>query len=197
MVLSVLIGFYPLMYFLIDGKVGLLNSKPAWLLTDVVWRVAFYVHIVFGGIALLVGWMQFSAKLRAKKLALHRMVGKIYVFSVALSALSGFYMAFFANGGLWSSLGFGSLAVVWFFSTLRAYITIRKKRVVRHQIFMIYSYAACFAAVTLRIWLPLLIIAIGDFKTAYIIVAWWCWLPNLFVAWLITRRLKHKIGQEI
>jgi dolichyl-phosphate-mannose--protein O-mannosyl transferase len=54
---------------------------------------------------------------------------------------------------------------------------------------MIYSYAACFAAVTLRIWLPLLIMIFGDFIIAYTIVAWMCWIPNLIVARLITRKL--------
>ncbi len=47
---------------------------------------------------------------------------------------------------------------------------------------MIYSYAACFAAVTLRLWLPMLTALFHDFKTAYRIVAWLCWLPNLAVA---------------
>ena len=50
---------------------------------------------------------------------------------------------------------------------------------------MIYSYAACFAAVTLRIWLPLLIVSLGDFITAYRIVAWLCWVPNLMVAYFL------------
>jgi len=59
---------------------------------------------------------------------------------------------------------------------------------------MIYSYAACFAAVTLRIWLPLLTMIYGDFVKAYVIVAWLCWIPNIIVAGVITRRLpKQKI----
>jgi hypothetical protein len=54
---------------------------------------------------------------------------------------------------------------------------------------MIYSYAACFAAVTLRIWLPLLISITGDFFIAYPIVAWLCWVPNLIVANLIVKSM--------
>jgi len=54
---------------------------------------------------------------------------------------------------------------------------------------MLRSYALIFAAVTLRIWLPLLIIAYqGDFLPAYRWVAWVSWVPNaLFVEWIIRR----------
>jgi hypothetical protein len=51
----------------------------------------------------------------------------------------------------------------------------------------VYSYAACFAGVTLRIWLPLLIVAFG-FSKAYPAVAWLCWIPNLiFADWIVNK----------
>ena len=51
------------------------------------------------------------------------------------------------------------------------------------------KYALIFGAVTLRIWLPLLIIAYqGQFVPAYRWVAWLSWVPNaLFVEWIIRR----------
>jgi uncharacterized membrane protein len=193
--LSIIIGLYPLQYLLMAGKVGILNSKPDWLLTNVIWNVAFYIHIVLGGLSLLIGWIQFSSKLRAKNLSMHRQIGKVYVVSVLLSSISGFYIALFANEGIWTSLGFSCLAVIWFYTTLGAYVAIRNKQILQHQMLMIYSYASCFAAVTLRIWLPILIIIIGNYRTAYIMVAWWSWIPNLFIAYLITKRLTRKSNQ--
>ena len=193
--LAVIIGLYPLQYLLIAGKVGILNSKPDWLLANVIWTAAFYIHIVLGGVSLLIGWIQFSSKLRAKNPTMHKQIGKIYVGAVLLSSFSGFYIALFANEGIWTSLGFSCLAVIWFYTTLMAYLAIRNKKIVRHQKMMIYSYGACFAAVTLRIWLPILIMIIGDYRTAYIIVAWWSWIPNLFIAYLITRGLTRKSKQ--
>lgn len=86
------------------------------------------------------------------------------------------------------SSGFVSLGVIWFSTTLWAYLLIRKRRIDQHQKMMIYSYAACFAAVTLRLWLPILIPIFGDFIIAYKIVAWLCWVPNMAVAYLITRK---------
>lgn len=191
-ILSILIGLYPLKYLLNEGKIGILNGKPAWLLNSEIWNISFYTHIVLGGVALLIGWIQFNAKLRLNKPYIHKFIGKTYVISVLLSSFSGFYIALFADEGLWASLGFSCLAVIWFYTTLMAYLTVRNKQFLRHQNMMIYSYAACFAAVTLRIWLPILIMIIGNFGISYIIVAWLSWIPNLFVAYLIIKRLALK-----
>lgn len=191
-ILSTLIGLYPLKYLLNEGKIGILNGKPDWLLNSEIWNISFYTHIVLGGVALLIGWIQFNAKLRLNKPYTHKFIGKTYVVSVLLSSFSGFYIALFADEGLWASLGFSCLAVIWFYTTLMAYLAVRNKQFLRHQNMMIYSYAACFAAVTLRIWLPILIMIIGNFGISYIIVAWLSWIPNLFVAYLIIKRLALK-----
>jgi hypothetical protein len=54
---------------------------------------------------------------------------------------------------------------------------------------MVYSFSACCAAVTLRLWLPVLLLVLRlDFSVAYPIVAWLCWVPNLLVARLINSR---------
>lgn len=190
--LAILIALYPLKYLLAEGKIGILNNKPSWLLNSLVWNVAFYTHIILGGISLLIGWIQFSAKIRINRPKTHRFIGKIYVISVLLSSFSGLYIALFADEGIWASLGFSCLAVIWFYTTLMAYLTARNKQFLRHQHMMIYSYASCFAAVTLRIWLPILIIFMGSYHTAYIIVAWLSWIPNIFVAYLIVKEVKLK-----
>ena len=187
-VFAIIIGLYPSIYFFIDRKFGLLSSKPAELLTNTFWNIGFYTHILLGGMALLIGWIQFSSKIRLKNLRLHKQIGKVYLISVMLSSIACIYIGFFATGGLPSSLGFISLGIVWFYTTLNAYLQIKNKRIAQHQKMMVYSYAACFAAVTLRIWLPLLIIIYGDFLKAYITVAWLCWIPNMFIAHLINKQ---------
>ncbi|MBE5319545.1 DUF2306 domain-containing protein [Pedobacter sp. MR2016-19] len=189
---ALLIGLYPMIYFLIDRKFGLLNSKSVELLSNTFWNIGFYTHIIFGGIALLIGWTQFSSKMRNRRMALHRKVGKVYVVAVLLSALAGIYIGFFATGGWISSAGFICLGIIWFYTTLKAYLHIKEGEVEKHQKMMVYSYAACFAAVTLRIWLPILTIIYGDFSKAYLVVAWLCWVPNLVVGYLITRKAANQ-----
>ena len=187
--LSVAIGFYPGIYFVLDREFGLLSFKSEALLGNVLWNTGFYTHILFGGLTLLVGWVQFSPWLRRAHLPWHRRIGKIYVASALLSGLAGIGIGTQATGGWVSVAGFMALGMIWVYTTVAAYRHIRAGRVTAHQKMMVYSYAACFAAVTLRLWMPLLIMALGDFISAYQIVAWLCWVPNLGVAWWVNGRV--------
>ena len=121
----------------------------------------------------------------------HRFLGKTYLAAVLCSGAAALYIAMFANGGIVSVVGFGGLAMAWLFTTAQAYIAIRKKEIDSHQYWMIRSYALCFAAVTLRIWLPLFQLGLHmDFMEAYRIIAWLCWVPNLIVAEIIVRNIR-------
>lgn len=193
-VLAIIVGLYPLLYFVLDREFGLLASKSDSLLSNVFWNVGFYGHILLGGLALLIGWVQFSKKLRNANLKRHRNIGKIYVIAAIISGTCGIYIGFYATGGLISSLGFISLGLIWSYTTIKAYLAIRKGDLQLHQGLMIYSYAACFAAVTLRIWLPLLTIAFGDFEVAYRLVAWLCWVPNIIFAYYWVHRKGFMLG---
>ncbi|WP_299211057.1 DUF2306 domain-containing protein [uncultured Aquimarina sp.] len=189
-ILSILIGLYPFIYFFVDRKFGLLSSKSNELLADSLWNIAFYSHIALGGIALLIGWVQFSKRIRSNKLGLHKFLGKVYIISALISGITGIYVAFFATGGIIASLGFIALGIIWVYTTSKAYLNIINGKIHKHQILMYYSQAACFAAVTLRIWLPILSASFGDFIIAYRIVAWLCWVPNLIVAHYLVSKIK-------
>lgn len=186
---SVAIGLYPGVYFIQDRKFGLLSTKSDALLNDVFWNVGFYTHIILGGLALLIGWLQFSPRLRRTRLPLHRRIGKIYVAAALLSGLAAIGIGTQATGGWPAALGFMSLGVIWVYTTFAAYRHIRARRQTAHRKMMTYSYAACFAAVMLRLWMPLLIIYFDDYILAYRVVAWLCWVPNLLVAWWVNRSL--------
>ena len=192
-VFAIVIGCYPALYFFVDKKFGLLNTKDSIVLESFIWTSAFYIHIILGGIALLIGWLQFSVKLRLRNVKFHRVIGIIYALSSILSAMAGLYIALYATGGIVAKAGFIGLGIVWLITTLQAYRVILKKEIRQHEVLMIYSYAACLAAVTLRIWLPILTIVLNDFIPAYRIVAWLCWVPNLIVAFLITRKLNNSL----
>lgn len=187
-ILAILVGLYPLSFLWMGVEFDLLNTKSPGLLVDIFWQLGFYCHLIFGGIALLVGWIGFIKKIRTNNIRWHRLVGKIYVISAILSALGGIYIALFATGGIVNSVGFLSLGFIWLYTTGKAYLEIRKKNIIEHQSMMIYSYAACFSAVTLRIWLPLLIYISHDFELAYAIVAWISWIPNLLVAHYLVKK---------
>lgn len=192
-----LIAIYPLQFFLTDGKVGILNMKSDELLKDTVWKAFFNTHIIFGGLALLIGWTQFNRFFRDRYRRFHRTAGKIYVISVWLSALGVGYIGFYAEGGAIAFFGFITSGFLWAYTTFIAYVKILKGRIWAHQKYMIYSYAICLGAVTLRIWLPLLNRHTHDFIFSYQLVSWISWAPNLVVAYFIIRRLeiRNPIGE--
>jgi len=151
----------------------------------------FLVAHIFGGSgALLFGPWQFSRRLRSRYLNFHRWLGRFYLVSVLVGSISGFILAVFSEGGLPTHLGFGILAVVWFYTGLMAYISIRAGRVDEHRQWMIRNFALALAAVTLRIYLPfMLAVPHWEFMRAYVPISWLCWVPNLVLAeWLIRTR---------
>lgn len=188
-VLAVAIGLYPILVPFIPEDQGLLSSKTADLLRDPFWRTAFFTHISLGGIALLAGMTQFSNRLRQHKPSRHRLLGKIYVGACLISGLAGLYIAQFATGGWIARLGFTLLALAWLITTWTAWRRILVRDTEAHRRWMMRSYALTFAAVTLRMYLPLFTGAFGmDFIPAYQIIAWLCWVPNLLVGeWMILR----------
>ena len=190
--LCIVFSTYPISYFLADQPIRLLLSKSAELLANRLYMLCFYLHISFGGIALLIGWLQFSKKLRRKNLKLHRLIGKIYISAVLISGIPGFYIALFASGGLSPQLGFSIGAVLWVVITTLGLTSIKKGQVEAHKQWMMYSYAGTFGAVTLRLWLPVLIAIFGGFTPAYQVVAWLSWLPNLLIVYFVLQRQKQK-----
>src|SRR5829696_6233949 len=114
-VLALFIGLYPFRYFFVDRTFGLLQFKSEVLLTNPFWNIGFYTHIVPGGIALLVGWIQFNKQIRTKRLTWHRTIGKIYVLAALVSSIAGIYIGLYATGGMIASLGFMCLGLFWFF----------------------------------------------------------------------------------
>lgn len=191
---AISIGLYPFFYFLFDMSNGLMNTKSAQLLGNRLWQVGFYTHITFGGLALLSGCTQFLSSLRQKYLSLHRSLGKVYVASVMLSGSAGFGIAFAASAGVWAQMGFAALGFLWLYTTAKAFLAIKKRDIAQHQNWMTRSYALCFGAVTLRLWMPLFLGALGmSFSIAYPIIAWLCWVPNLVVAEWVIRRTKPSL----
>jgi uncharacterized membrane protein len=162
-------------------------------------RAAFYTHISTAGLALLVGPLQFSAALRRRAPQVHRWIGRTYVVGVGLGSVAAFIMSFVSSVALLGFFGYGTLALLWGWTTYRGYRSVRSGRIPEHRAWMIRSFALTYAAVTLRAWLILFIIALnvfaGDhlsaaqiYTMAYAPVPFLCWLPNIVFAELLIRR---------
>lgn len=154
------------------------------------WRVAFHMHFIGGAVALGLGWTQFLKNFRAKHLNIHRRIGYMYLIAIVLVSSPGaFYMALYANGGFNNVLGFGMMAFCWFGFTAIAFLRIKNGDIQAHERWMIRSFAVTLGAVTLRIFMPLMIVFGIPETEAYQAISWFCWVPNLFVAeWIIQRK---------
>jgi uncharacterized membrane protein len=150
--------------------------------------LAVYLHIGLAPIALALMPFQFSANLRQRRPALHRWLGRGYALAILISGVAGLLLALGTEAGPIAGWGFGILAVLWLGVTARAVFLARAGRIAQHRRWMIRSAALTFAAVTLRLYLPVLALIFG-FETGYPLVAWLCWVPNLMlVEWWLARR---------
>ena len=181
-VLASIIALYAALVF--AGRIA--PPFVAELRRTVRWAVT--AHLLGGFFALVLGPWQFNSRLRGRAIAVHRWMGRGYVVAVFTSGAAALVLAPRSQEGLVTHVGFGLLAALWLFSTLRAYVAIRRREIVLHRRWMIRSFALTLAAVTLRVWLPLQLAAGIPFHDAYQVVAWLCWVPNLVVAeWIVLR----------
>lgn len=150
--------------------------------------LAFYAHVGFAPVALLLVPFQFWQGLRNRRRGLHRFLGRTYVGAILLAGLGGLAMALKTEAGPVAAFGFGILAVLWIWFTGTAVLHARAKQIALHKEWMIRSAALTLGAVTLRLYL-LVLPGLFGFETAYVIVSWLAWVPNLIVAeWVIQRR---------
>jgi uncharacterized membrane protein len=151
------------------------------------------LHIAGGVLALALGPWQFVSRLRTRRPAVHRFVGRVYLVSVLAAGVGGLLMAPKAMVGPIAPLGFGTLAVLLLVTSVAAYVTIRRRQVARHRAWVTRSYALIFAAVTLRLWIGLLPAVGVPFDQAYGSGAWTCWMINLLVAELLIVRSQTRV----
>lgn len=161
------------------------------------------VHVVCAGLALLIGPVQFSARLRARAPRVHRVVGRVYVFAGILpGALAGIVVAVLTTAGPLAAISFVLIDVIWVGTVVAGVRAARQRRYADHRRWMTRNFAMTFAAVTLRSWLAVLILVQlplrtsvyhGDFDAlfhvAYVSSSWLAWVPNLlFIEWYLRRR---------
>jgi len=126
---------------------------------------------------------------RARVPRLHRVTGRVVLVAIALAGTAGFLLSWFNVAGPIGTAGFGTLAVLWVSFAALGLRAILRGDVTTHRRWMLRTFALTYAAVTLRLWLFALIPVLGDFGSAYALVPFLCWVPNLLVVeWLLRRQ---------
>ena len=174
------------------GLVAVPDLRPSFLRARIAEApLAVFGHLVASAIALAIGPLQLSSRLRTRRLHLHRWMGRFYIMSVVVGGGSAIVLAPMSMGGLPAHVGFGLLGVLWVVTALVAYQRIKVYDIADHRRWMIRSYSLALAAVTFRIYLA---IGIGMMRLpmdqVYPTITWLCWVPNLIVAeWLFLRKV--------
>ncbi|WP_241525845.1 DUF2306 domain-containing protein [Pseudophaeobacter leonis] len=158
--------------------------------------VAFYLHVGLAPVALALLPFQFWRGLRRRRPGWHRWIGRGYGVAILLSGLGGLKMAIGTTSGPVAGLGFGLLALLWLGVTGRGIWLAMQGRIADHRRWMIRLGALTFAAVTLRLYLPLLFATLGE-EAGYSLVAWVSWVPNALLAeWFIRRKGKAAMARQ-
>lgn len=167
---------------------GVEASMPAMAHFPETQRLALYLHIGLAPVVLALLPFQFWQGLRARRPALHRWFGRLYVLLIVVSGVAALVLASGTRAGPVAGVAFGILAVLWIAVTVQAVRLAMLGRIAEHRRWMIRSAALTLAAVTLRVYLPFLAMGFG-FETGYLIVSWLCWVPNALIAeWILWRK---------
>lgn len=96
-------------------------------------------HVITGAIAIALGPLLFSTRFRTRHLKRHRILGRVYVISIAITAPLAAILQLRQPGGI---IAFGNIvmSILWFGCTLAAYITARNRQLVAHRQWMVRSY---------------------------------------------------------
>lgn len=181
-ILSLFLVYITLPYWSFRPDIHFLLAKPN-LVHYMPWRTVFYIHIAGGTAALLAVPLQLIPQLRNKNIRLHKILGKVYGYAIlAVAAPTGLYMAFFAEGGLVSSIGFILMSFGWWITTFIAIQHAIKGNIARHRAWMYRSIAFTLAAVTLRLQVPLFSHYLDmDHQFVVVLTAYTSWIMNLIL----------------
>lgn len=147
------------------------------------------MHIVGASFALVLGAVQMLPSIRVRRPVIHRILGRVYGVGVLVGSVFGLLLSRTAFGGAISTAGFAGLAIFWLGTLVPAIVNARNGDIAAHRRWMIRNYALTYAAVTLRIWLPIASVIPGlEFIDGYRAISWLAWVPNLIAAELFLRR---------
>ncbi len=138
------------LFVLITSEVLLVADYPmyhAYRLQVIADRGLLIPHSLCGTIALLAGPVQFSSRLRQRRLKFHRVLGRVYAICVFIGAPTGIALA----AGRPGMPGTCMQAAAWTVCTTAALITARNRQIARHRQWMARSYAVTFTFVSSRV----------------------------------------------
>ncbi|SEF76243.1 Predicted membrane protein [Bryocella elongata] len=138
------------LFVFITSELLLITDYPmyhAYRLQVIADRHLLIPHTLAGTLALVIGPLNFSSRLRQRRLGLHRILGRIYVVSVFVGSFTGIALA----AGRPGLPGTSMQAAAWMVCTTAAFVTARNRQITQHRQWMARSYAVTFTFVSSRV----------------------------------------------
>lgn len=154
------------------------------------------LHRLGGATYMILGVLQFMPRLRARRPALHRWSGRVFLGLSVAAGLSGAFMALsfpYERGEGPPSVFFGGVLV---FCAIKAYLHIRRGDVVGHREWVTRTFAAGLGIGTIRM-IAVVVLNTTHLTTREIIVPsfWAGWTVTLLAAevWIRAQRREKKL----
>ena len=144
-------------------------------------------HGIPGALALLLGVFQFSSRLRHRYLQLHRVMGRIYVGCVAISAPVAIAVSI-SLPTITLTMASVIQASGWLVTTATGLYCVRTGRIQQHREWMMRSYPFAMVFIVVRAIVAIPAIArmgeLGLATVVWSVIATACFLPSFVIAWL-------------
>lgn len=136
-------------------------------------------HGLGGTVALVLGALQFSTRVRRRHPRVHRLSGKLYIAGTFVAAPVAIWMAFITSP--WFLIPFTVIqAGTWMLFTFAAYACIRRGEVIAHRRWMMRSYAIALIFLEGRVLMAIPALA-REGMDAVVLVNWGCLAVTLVV----------------
>lgn len=158
------------------------------------------LHVVAGGVFLVLALLQFSSRIRNRHLRFHRWSGRVLVVLAFGTGLSGlFFGLLMPFGGQTEAVAIALFGGLFLVSISRAFLAIRKRQVAVHREWMIRAFALALAISTVRIVGAVLDVALPlalrpPPPEQFSLSVWLGWVLTLGVAELYIWRTRPSVG---
>jgi uncharacterized membrane protein len=116
-------------------------------------------HVMFASVAMVAVVAQIWPGLRARHPAVHRRVGRVYVYAAIPAAVCAMVIGAATPFGPFLAVSNVVLASLWLWFTIKGYRAGRQRRFAEHRRHMIRSATLALSIITNRLWTPVLVLA--------------------------------------
>lgn len=160
------------------------------------------LHILPGGVFLILAVFQFSSRIRNRHIRFHRWSGRVLVLAAFVAGLTALYFGLVLPfGGRSEALPIAVFGCLFLIAISRAFIAIRRHQVFRHREWMIRAFAIAIAISTVRVVGAVLDVALTPAGVPpveiFVLSLWTGWIVTLGAAELWIRYTRPRAGSIV